>query len=833
MKLILVFLLLIFLAACGRTDDIGGRLPMVVTEWDDDTDGHILHWFTYGEYLEAPLPHSPSLTDIARIGDDFPVPRAIAAKMLALAYSDLPTIDAWAKYPSINFNDVCPQRWYFKYINAVYVTGQMRGGGTAFRPSDMLTLYEAGLLMTALNPNGPGLLVTDENRDLPISYALWVDLFVYYLADTGADNAIQTLQIIPLAQDTAAERVTTNIGTFSSFGMSMEAFLDREIKVLVRSGEVLALLGQITNQPILRNAYVIDADSWGITVFIGGATRHYVLGIGVEPLPAGTIIADIQIYGSTVLSATPSDTVIRGTIEQLGARRITLREWGTVPLSTHFAVYSACNGRERPAIKSPADLIVGADMAYFHMIGGTIGAAIITETASPVYIRVLIGTSNFAGLVHSGLSITATGQFTVQSEGVDKTLAQGEVFIASDLDIADGNRIYIQPIDLEHRLEIIGLVRSQTTPLYRGRLEITRTDGGFTIVNELPLEEYLYAVVPSEMPSYFGVEAAKVQAITARTFAIHQFYENRFRAFGAHVDDSIISQVYNNIAENDVSREAVRATAGMVLNFNDEIILANYFSTSSGVTANFGEVWAAGGTFPTMTPPYLTSQLQLNIDEIDDNALRNAISDLSREENADLFFRTIDIPAFERDLPWFRWQVRMTTEELSQSINATLGSRQQATPAMIHALDNTGAGTGRPINNIGRLTSLEVTRRGQGGNVMEMVFSGTEGNVRVQTEFNIRSLLAPRTATVARHNGSTVSNLTLLPSGFFSIEKETDTSGNLVAVVFHGGGHGHGVGMSQNGANILLNMGYSYAEVLRHYYPSATIENIRGPLPAN
>jgi len=824
MKITLVFLLLILLTACGRTDDIGGRLPMVATDWDGETDGDILHWFTSSGYLESPLPETADLAEIVRIGDDFPVPRAMAAKMLALAYTDPHTINAWAKYPSIDFTDVSSQRWYYKYINAAYVTGQMRGGGEAFRPSDMLTLYEAGLLMTNLNPSGPGLQVTKENRDMPISYALWVDLFVHYLAGTGADSKIETLQIIPLAHNNATERVITNIGAFSSFGINMEGYLDKEIKVLARGGEILALLGQITNQPILRNAFIVDADTFGLTIFLGGATRFYGFDSGVEPLPDGTIIADIQIYNGTILSATPADTVIRGTIEQVSTRRIVLREWGAVPLRPQFAVYSAYNGIEQPTAKSPADLIVGANMAYFHMTGGAIGAAVITDIASPVYIRVLIGTSNFAGLVHNNVNITATGPFTVQGESVDKTLAQGEVFTATDL--ADGSRFYIQPVNPEHRLEIIGLARNQSTPLYRGRIEIARTDGGFVIVNELPLEEYLYAVVPSEMPSYFGVEAAKVQAITARTFAIHQFYENRFRAFGAHVDDSIISQVYNNIPENDISREAVRATAGMVLTHNGDVILANYFSTSSGVTTNFGEVWAAGGTFPAFTPPYLVSQFQFDIDDISDRALRNAARDLSQEENADLFFRTTDIPAFESDLPWFRWQVRMTVDELSQSINANLASRQQATPAMIHALDNTGASTGRPISSIGRLTSMAVTHRGQGGNVMEIVLSGTDGNVRVQTEFNIRTLLAPRTATVTRHNGTTVSNLPLMPSGFFSIEKETDTSGNLVAVIFHGGGHGHGVGMSQNGANVLLNLGYSFLDVLRHYYPEAEITRL-------
>jgi len=792
---------------------------MIVTQWDDDADGDILHWFTYEGQLEAPLPEAASLTGLARIGDDFPVPRAMAAKMLALAYADPHTIDAWARYPSIAFTDVCPQRWYFKYINAAYVTGQMRGGGETFRPSDMLTLYEAGLLMSSLNPSGPGLLVTEYNRDLPISYALWVDLFVHYLADTVADGLINTVQIVPLAH--AADGVFANTGMLSVLGINMGIYFDQEIKVLVRGNEIMALLGLIDSKPILRNVFILEADSFGLTVYVGGATRNYVFADGVEPLPKGAVIADIQIYGTSILAATPADVVIRGTLEQVGARRIVLREWGTVPLRTQFAVYSIINGM---TAKYPADLIVGANMADFHMTGGAIGAAVITDMASPVYIRVLIGTSNFAGLVHGSVSITATGPFTVQGEDVDKTLTQGEIFTVSGTDLADGSRFYIQPISPDHRLEIIGLVRNHSTPLYRGRMEIARADGGFTIVNELPLEEYLYAVVPSEMPSYYGVEAAKVQAVTARTFAIHQFYENRFRAFGAHVDDSIISQVYNNIPENDTSREAVRATAGMVLTHNGEIILANYFSTSSGVTANFGEVWAAGGTFPAFTPPYLTSQLQFNIDDINDRALQSAIRDLSNEENADLFFRTTDIPAFERELPWFRWQVRMTTEELSHSINASLASRQQATPAMIHALDNTGASAGRPISSIGQLISLDVTRRGQGGNVMEMTFSGTDGNVRVQTEFNIRSLLAPRAAFVTRHDGSQVSNLTLMPSGFFSIEKETDTAGNLIAVIFHGGGHGHGVGMSQNGANALLNLGYSYLDVLRHYYPGVEIQ---------
>jgi len=851
MKLFLMlFTLLILLSACGHEEDVGGRLPMVVTQWDDDTDGDVLRWFLQSEYIEH-NGYTPTLAEgIARIGDDFPVPRAIVAKMLSLAHTCQQTIESWARYPSISFTDVSPGSWYFKYVNAAYNLNQMSGGGETFRPTDMLTLNEAGLLMTALNPGGPGLLVTDENRSLPISYALWVDLFIHYIANLDEADAVTTTQIIPITHNAVTERIITNTGTFTTTGINMAVYLDREIKIMHRNGEILALLGQVTARPTLHNVMVQNADAFGLTVFIGGATRNYVFGDGVTPLPEDTLIADIQIYGNIVLAATPAEAVIRGTIEQVGTRSIVLREWGAVPIRPQFSVYSVTASGVTAG--SAADLIVGSDMADFHMTGGAIGAAVITGRPAPVDIRVLIGTSNFAGLVHSSVSVTASGAFTVRGSVdsnplygdvgravsntpppgetrvsvTEKTLAAGDVFTVPS-DLMGHSRLYIRPVNPGDRLEIIGLVRNHPTPLYRGTLEVARYGDGFVIVNELCLEEYLYAVVPSEMPSFFGPEAAKVQAITARTFAINQFYENRFRAFGAHVDDSVISQVYNNIPENDISREAVRATAGLVLSYNGEVVRANYFSTSAGVTANAGEVWASGSNFPAYTPPFLSSRLQFDPDDITDPALRSAVKDLSREENAALFFTTTDIPTFEREQTWFRWQVRMTVDELTTGINAALPARQQATPGLIHALDAAGVTTGRPAGNIGQLTALEVTRRGQGGNVMELLITGTAGQVRVQTEFNIRTLLAPHNSTITRANGGPVNGMSLMPSGFFSIQKETDTNGALVAVVFHGGGHGHGAGMSQNGAHVLLNLGYSYREVLMHYYPGVVVGRLQ------
>ncbi|MCL2203818.1 MAG: SpoIID/LytB domain-containing protein [Defluviitaleaceae bacterium] len=433
----------------------------------------------------------------------------------------------------------------------------------------------------------------------------------------------------------------------------------------------------------------------------------------------------------------------------------------------------------------------------------------ILMNGSPVMIRVLINTSNFSSRVHERVEITATGDFIVRGGGVlgggsEWRFSGGEIFTLRDAgDLAGYARFYIQPVTDYYRLEIVGLGRNWPNgayPRYRGRLEISPFAGGFIVINALALEEYLYAVVPSEMPSYFGLESSKVQAIAARSFAYRQLQQGRFLAYGADIDDSVISQVYNNLPENEISMAAVRATQGMVLTYEGQVILANYFSTSGGTTANAGEVWPTREGFPGETPGFLRAGAQFDAGF--------ATGDLRLEENADAFFRDMEVPGFERDFPWFRWQVRMSAEELAASINAGLRQREG------------------PSGGIGYVYNLEITRRGQGGNAMELLISGTDATARVETEFVIRSLLAPRNSRITLNNGNTLNGMAMMPSAFFTMEMERDVFGALTAVTFFGGGHGHGVGMSQNGVRALLNRGHSYIAVLAHFYPGTEVVRV-------
>ena len=115
--------------------------------------------------------------------------------------------------------------------------------------------------------------------------------------------------------------------------------------------------------------------------------------------------------------------------------------------------------------------------------------------------------------------------------------------------------VIVEPIS--DKITVTSIGRSQGTPSYYGRMEITPVNGNLQLVNNVNLEDYLKTVVPSEMPASWNLEALKAQAICARTYALADMLNQRYAANGYHVDDSVMSQVYNNAGENPRSNQAI------------------------------------------------------------------------------------------------------------------------------------------------------------------------------------------------------------------------------------------------------------------------------------
>lgn len=770
------------------------------------------------------------------VGDNLPVSRAIGAKMLALAFNDINTIDSMDR--EITFTDTSPEQWFDKYINVVYIQGIMNGSDNLFMPDSPITLQHAqNILNTVDENNSIRLQITSENRDMPISYALWSNLYMQMLDNMSGDSNIEeyfgikqsNYVVLATEEDSPMLQggiIITDKGPLVSEGIINHSFVDKEITILEKEGEVIAILSVNSIEPTIRNAFVVENDRNSITIFSGGVERTYLMDNNFGDI-SGQII-DITIREGNILHAHIHENIIDNTvIKRVSCNFVELKGKGRIPLSNEFKVYSIIDNNVR--WRQPRNLIVGTDIATFVMNEDEIVAAIINKIPDNNNIRVVIGTTGFTSLIHPEVEITATSNFVVRGYNETREYEAFEVVRFKENEHLFGNdRVYIE-VDWGGMIQINSISRNwpnNDSPMYRGIIEIAREDEGFTIINELLIEEYLYAVVPSEMPSTYGIEVSMVQAVAARSFAHNQILDNKFHMYGANVDDSVMSQVYNNIPENLVSIQAVDNTRGLHITFEDNVINANFFSTSAGVTANQGEVWAGDlNRFPTESRPYL---------QFGKHYRGESFGDLSIEENAAAFFKENNIDSHDNISPWFRWSVEMAVEQVTASINENLSTIYESNPFLVKTLQENGIFRSRPVNTIGNLVNIEALTRGEAGNIMELKITGTENTILVRTEYNIRRLIAPTNyiegaddVILRRMDGTALINYSIMPSSFYTIERLTNGDGDIITVRFLGGGNGHGVGMSQYAVKSKISNGYNFIEVIESFYPGAQVKEIK------
>ena len=125
------------------------------------------------------------------------------------------------------------------------------------------------------------------------------------------------------------------------------------------------------------------------------------------------------------------------------------------------------------------------------------------------------------------------------------------------------------------------------------RVIVKRQNGKLLAINELPLEDYVKGVVPSEMNPAWHLEALKVQAIATRTYALYKMRQNARKDFD--VVASVKDQVYLYRGRAAAAGPAARATAetrDQVLAYRDEPILAAFSSTAAGLTEDAWNVWS-------------------------------------------------------------------------------------------------------------------------------------------------------------------------------------------------------------------------------------------------
>jgi len=184
-------------------------------------------------------------------------------------------------------------------------------------------------------------------------------------------------------------------------------------------------------------------------------------------------------------------------------------------------------------------------------------------TKLPSEIRVLIHTTDYKALYHPNIEMYIHGEYTVTSKRNVKKIS--DCFIKDeDVKLERGEKIRFIPVNDSCYIEMKSITRDSIDkyPCYHGSMEVERREKGYIVINQLPIEMYLYGVIPSEMPSDYPMEALKAQAICARTYAYRSIQEKRMKEFEADVDDSTSFQVYQNVEETLRTKKAVDDTKG-------------------------------------------------------------------------------------------------------------------------------------------------------------------------------------------------------------------------------------------------------------------------------
>lgn len=358
--------------------------------------------------------------------------------------------------------------------------------------------------------------------------------------------------------------------------------------------------------------------------------------------------------------------------------------------------------------------------------------------------------------------------------------------------------LWLKPLDSVCCLKLLNITRKGKTPQYRGAIQVVADAQSkrLVVINQLPLQDYLRAVVPNELPIRFGIEAVKAQAVAARNYALRPREKNWHRF---DICDSQLCQAYyGRQTETPETDAMLEQTEGQVLLYQGQIALALYSSSHGGVSTNYHNAFSHPATqaFPAPPLPYLQSVW-------DKASVQAQFEDLSNEATLLEYLKETDLPSYDRKSPHYRWQERLSYLQLTENIQRNL-------PQLLARSSNARWIEQSPdFKSNGIVNRLEPLQRDNSGKLISLKIHTTQGFLVVQKEFVIRSLLRS-------------------PNRFFlsatiAFEPYVDGVGKEMGVTIYGTGFGHGVGMSQFGASGMNEAGFLYPAILTHYYPYTTL----------
>lgn len=718
------------------------------------------------------------------------ISRAQAAKAAALfAVSREECLKLWQEQGESHFPEKEQNNWYVCYMDYLYEHGGLseeETESTAVSANQELTYREARRLAGFLGKAyGERVNVNRSNQNHPFPAELWWR--IYEDAAAGQEG-LETLDVVLYGTPNnvaSGEGWTcyTSSGKFRFEGLALDGYIDREIRVFVRDGEMAGVSGLLSEEVVYENVWLEDLNDGRLSIHAGMVPRQFALPREQEEEEAQELvhnIADLYLDKGELTKITLKKERISGKVLAVGENFVEIEGYGELELAEHFRVYKVYGEYEE---QKKSSILVGYDMQEFVADNGKLCAALTVHPFNGERIRVLLLSEQ--SMYHPQITVTVMSDAVLsygEREKDKKELPAGtQLTFTPDSEYIQAERAVLTPSD-GGSIRVDSLSRTQGTPVYTGTLEIRREEGKLLLVNDLLLEDYLKMVVPSEMPPSYNLEALKAQAVCARTYAYRQIMENSYGEYGANVDDSTNYQVFNNETVDERTSMAVDETCGKVLFYADEPAAAFYYSTSCGHGSD-GSVW--GGESQNL--PYLQA-----VELWDTRRCLDLTSNAAFAE----FIKNVDIPSYDSGYAMYRWNALYK--------GTTLGNKL----------------------GMGRIQSIEITRRGPGGIVQEMVITDDQGKEKVcSDQMEVRRVLGSPDLDIVRKDGKAINGWSLLPSAFICIEETGTAKDGSKLFTIYGGGYGHGVGMSQNGAQGMAQAGKDYRQILDFFYAGTELRD--------
>ncbi len=330
----------------------------------------------------------------------------------------------------------------------------------------------------------------------------------------------------------------------------------------------------------------------------------------------------------------------------------------------------------------------------------------------------------------------------------------------------------------------------QESQTFSGILKLVVDEDKIVAINILPVEDYLTSVISSEMKSSCSLEFLKAAAVISRSWLYAQMQRRQERAgqpapfftfvkgegesirwydredhtiFDVCADDHC--QRYQGItrASNPQVAEAVNATRGQVLMYDGKVCDTRFGKCCGGQTNEYQYCWE------NIEVPYLRSVKDPYCNTSDKKILRQVLNDYDLETH-----------------DFYEWTEELSQEEIHERITSHLKM------------------------DLGPILNLEIVEKGPGGHISKLRIVGKDKAFIIGKELEIRRLLS------TSH----------LKSSAFTVETKNVRGGVPQRFVLHGRGWGHGVGLCQIGAAVMGERGFSYKQILKHYYTDVQIKRL-------